>query len=142
MTTLQEFLNKVREKEAKKVKITKIEIKEIGEVEFQRPNESELLRYNNEMMKCYKGTLKDKDNISMENMDIEGMALNASELIYNSCSFFREKELRDMYKEYEFIEIPLIILGKTEVLRIANSINAIFKGLEVKKETEEEIKNS
>lgn len=142
MTTLQEFLNKIREKEAKKVKITKIEIKEIGEVEFQRPNESELLRYNNEMMKCYKGTLKDKDNISMENMDIEGMALNASELIYNSCSFFREKELRDMYKEYEFIEIPLIILGTTEVLRIANSINAIFKGLEVKKETEEEIKNS
>lgn len=142
MTTLQEFLNKVREKEAKKVKITKIEIKEIGEVEFQRSNESELLRYNNEMMKCYKGTLKDKDNISMENMDIEGMALNASELIYNSCSFFREKELRDMYKEYEFIEIPLIILGTTEVLRIANSINAIFKGLEVKKETEEEIKNS
>lgn len=140
MTTLQEFLNKVREKEAKKVKIAKIEIKEIGEVEFQRPNESELLRYNNEMMKCYKGTLK--DNISMENMDIEGMALNASELIYNSCSFFREKELRDMYKEYEFIEIPLIILGTTEVLRIANSINAIFKGLEVKKETEEEIKNS
>lgn len=142
MLTLQEFLNRVKVKEASKVKIAKIEIKGIGEVEFQRPKESELLRYNNEMMKCYKGTLKDKDNISMENMDIEGMALNASELIYNSCSFFREKELRDMYKEYEFIEIPLIILGTTEVLRIANSINAIFKGLEVKKETEEEIKNS
>jgi hypothetical protein len=94
------------------------------------------------MMRCYKGTLKDKDNISTENMDMEGMALNASELIYNSCSFFREKELRDMYKEYEFIEIPLVILGTTEVLRIANSLNAIFKGLEVKKETEEEIKNS
>lgn len=142
MVTLQEFLNKVKEKEENKVKIAKIEIKEIGEVEFQRPKESELLRYNNEMMRCYKGTLKDKDNISMENMDMEGMALNASELIYNSCSFFREKELRDMYKEYRFPEIPLIILGTTEVLRIANSINAIFKGLEVKKETEEEIKNS
>lgn len=142
MVTFQDFLNKVREKEAKKVKVAMVEVEGIGEIEFQRPNESELLRYNNEMMKCYKGTLKDKDNISTENMDIEGMALNASELIYNSCSFFREKELRDMYKEYEFIEIPLIILGTTEVLRIANSINAIFKGLEVKKETEEEIKNS
>lgn len=142
MLTLQEFLNKVREKEENKVKIAKIEIKGIGEVEIQRPKESELLRYNNEMLKCYKGTLKEKDNISMENMDMEGMALNASELIYHSCSFFKEKELRDMYKEYEFIEIPLIILGTTEVLRIANSINAIFKGLEVKKETEEEIKNS
>lgn len=142
MLTLQEFLNRVKVKEASKVKIAKIEIKGIGEVEFQRPKESELLRYNNEMMRCYKGTLKDKDNISTENMDMEGMALNASELIYNSCSFFREKELRDMYKEYEFIEIPLVILGTTEVLRIANSLNAIFKGLEVKKETEEEIKNS
>lgn len=142
MITLQEFLNKVREKEAKKVKVAIVEIEGIGEIEFQRPKESELLRYNNEMMKCYKGTLKDKDNISMGNMDMEGMALNASELIYNSCSFFREKELRDMYKEYRFPEIPLIILGTTEVLRIANSINAIFKGLEVKKETEEEIKNS
>lgn len=142
MITLQEFLNKVREKEAKKVKVAIVEVEGIGEIEFQRPKESELLRYNNEMMKCYKGTLKDKDNISMGNMDMEGMALNASELIYNSCSFFREKELRDMYKEYRFPEIPLIILGTTEVLRIANSINAIFKGLEVKKETEEEIKNS
>ena len=118
MVTLQEFLNIVKEKEEKKVKIAKVEIKEIGEVEFQRPKESELLRYNNEMVKCYKGTLKDKDNISMENMDMEGMALNASELIYNSCSFFREKELRDMYKEYRFPEIPLIILGTTEVLYI------------------------
>ena len=142
MVTFQDFLNKVREKEAKKVKIAKIEVEGIGEIEFQRPDESELLRYNNEMLKCYKGTLKEKDNISMENMDMEGMALNASELIYHSCSFFKEKELRDMYKEYEFIVIPLIILGTTEVLRIANSINAIFKGLEVKKETEEEIKNS
>lgn len=142
MTTFQEFLNKVREKENKKVKIAVVEVEGIGEIEFQRPNESELLRYNNEIMKCYKGTLKDKDNISMENMDMEGMALNASELIYNSCSFFKEKELRDMYKEYEFIKLPLVILGITEVLRIATTINAIFKGLEVKKETEEEIKNS
>lgn len=142
MTTFQEFLNKVKEKENKKVKIAVVEVEGIGEIEFQRPNESELLRYNNEIMKCYKGTLKDKDNISMENMDMEGMALNASELIYNSCSFFKEKELRDMYKEYEFIKLPLVILGITEVLKIATTINAIFKGLEVKKETEEEIKNS
>lgn len=142
MTTFQEFLNKVKEKENKKVKIAVVEVEGIGEIEFQRPNESELLRYNNEIMKCYKGTLKDKDNISMGNMDTERMALNASELIYNSCSFFKEKELRDMYKEYEFIKLPLIILGITEVLRIATTINAIFKGLEVKKETEEEIKNS
>lgn len=142
MTTFQEFLNKVKEKENKKVRIAVVKVEGIGEIEFQRPNESELLRYNNEIMKCYKGTLKDKDNISMENMDMEGMALNASELIYNSCSFFKEKELRDMYKEYEFIKLPLVILGITEVLRIATTINAIFKGLEVKKETEEEIKNS
>lgn len=142
MTTFQEFLNKVREKENKKVKIAVVEVEGIGEIEFQRPNESELLRYNNEIMKCYKGTFKDKDNMSMENMDMEGMALNASELIYNSCSFFKEKELRDMYKEYEFIKLPLVILGITEVLRIATTINAIFKGLEVKKETEEKIKNS
>ena len=81
MLTLQEFLNRVKAKEASKVKIAKIEIEGIGEVEFQRPKESELLRYNNEMMRCYKGTLKDKDNISTENMDMEGMALNASELI-------------------------------------------------------------
>jgi hypothetical protein len=142
MLTFQEFLNKVREKEAKKVKVAKVEIEGIGEVEFQRPDESELLRYNNELAKCYTGTLKDKENISMGNVDMERMALNASGLIYHSCSFFKEKELRDMYKEYEFIEIPLIILGTTEVLKVANRINAIFKGLEVKKETEEKIKNS
>ena len=67
---------------------------------------------------------------------MEEMAYIASELIYNSCSFFRSKELRAMYEEYEFIDIPLIILGFNETLRVANKVNSIFKGLELKKETE------
>ena len=141
MVTLQDFLNKVREKEEKKVKIAVIDIEGIGEVEFQRPKESDLLKYNNGLIKCYRGNLKDRDNISTEDLDMEEMAYIASELIYNSCSFFRSKELRTMYQEYEFIDIPLIILGFNETLRVANKVNSIFKGLELKKETEEDIKN-
>lgn len=141
MVTLQDFLNKVREKEEKKVKIAVIDIEGIGEVEFQRPKEADLLKYNNGLIKCYRGNLKDKDNISAEDLDMEEMAYIASELIYNSCSFFRSKELRTMYQEYEFIDIPLIILGFNETLRVANKVNSIFKGLELKKETEEDIKN-
>lgn len=141
MITLQDFLNKVREKEEKKVKIAVIDIEGIGEVEFQRPKEADLLKYNNGLIKCYRGNLKDKDNISAEDLDMEEMAYIASELIYNSCSFFRSKELRTMYQEYEFIDIPLIILGFNETLRVANKVNSIFKGLELKKETEEDIKN-
>lgn len=141
MVTLQDFLNKVREKEEKKVKIAVIDIEGIGEVEFQRPKEADLLKYNNGLIKCYRGNLKDKDNISAEDLDMEEMAYIASELIYNSCSFFRSKELRSMYQEYEFIDIPLIILGFNETLRVANKVNSIFKGLELKKETEEDIKN-
>lgn len=141
MVTLQDFLNKVREKEEKKVKIAVIDIEGIGEVEFQRPKEADLLKYNNGLIKCYRGNLKDRDNISTEDLDMEEMAYIASELIYNSCSFFRSKELRAMYQEYEFIDIPLIILGFNETLRVANKVNSIFKGLELKKETEEDIKN-
>lgn len=141
MVTLQDFLNKVREKEEKKVKIAVIDIEGIGEVEFQRPKESDLLKYNNDLIKCYRGNLKDKDNISTENLDMEEMGYIASELIYNSCSSFRSKEIRAMYQEYEFIDIPLIVLGIDETLRVANRINAIFKGLELKKETDEDIKN-
>lgn len=141
MITLQDFLNKVREKEEKKVKIAVIDIEGIGEVEFQRPKESDLLKYNNGLIKCYRGNLKDRDNISTEDLDMEEMAYIASELIYNSCSFFRSKELRTMYQEYEFIDIPLIILGFNETLRVANKVNSIFKGLELKKEIEEDIKN-
>lgn len=141
MVTLQDFLNKVREKEEKKVKIAIIDIEGIGEVEFQRPKEADLLKYNNGLIKCYRGNLKDRDNISTEDLDMEEMAYIASELIYNSCSFFRSKELRAMYQEYEFIDIPLIILGFNETLRVANKVNSIFKGLELKKETEEDIKN-
>lgn len=141
MVTLQDFLNKVREKEEKKVKIAVIDIEGIGEVEFQRPKEADLLKYNNGLIKCYRGNLKDRDNISAEDLDMEEMAYIASELIYNSCSFFRSKELRSMYQEYEFIDIPLIILGFNETLRVANKVNSIFKGLELKKETEEDIKN-
>lgn len=141
MVTLQDFLNKIREKEEKKVKIAVIDIEGIGEVEFQRPKEADLLKYNNGLIKCYRGNLKDRDNISTEDLDMEEMAYIASELIYNSCSFFRSKELRAMYQEYEFIDIPLIILGFNETLRVANKVNSIFKGLELKKETEEDIKN-
>ena len=141
MVTLQDFLNKVREKEEKKVKIAIIDIEGIGEVEFQRPKEADLLKYNNGLIKCYRGNLKDRDNISTEDLDMEEMAYIASELIYNSCSFFRSKELRAMYQEYEFIDIPLIILGFNETLRVANKVNSIFKGLELKKETDEDIKN-
>lgn len=141
MITLQDFLNKVREKEEKKVKIAVIDIEGIGEVEFQRPKEADLLKYNNGLIKCYRGNLKDRDNISTEDLDMEEMAYIASELIYNSCSFFRSKELRAMYQEYEFIDIPLIILGFNETLRVANKVNSIFKGLELKKETEKDIKN-
>lgn len=141
MVNLETFLNKVMEKEAKKVKITSVDIEGIGEVEFHRPKESQLIRYTNEIPRCYLGDIKEKEEISLDKLDMEGMSLNASELIYDSCSFFRAKELRDMYKDVEFIKLPLIILGTTETIRVANIINEAFNGIKITQNTDEEIKN-
>lgn len=140
MITLQDFINKVQDKENNKVKITSITVEGFGDIEFHRPNEAELLRYNNEILNCYKGDIN-SENVNVASIDMERMVSNASTLIYNSCSFFKAKEIRDMYKENEFTEIPLIILGTNEVLRIANKLNEVFQGKKTKKNVENIIKN-
>lgn len=144
MITLQDFINKVKEKENNKVKITTIEVEGFGEIEFQRPSDEELLRYNNEILNCFKGDIRNENigkEIDISMVDMEKMVLNASTFIYNSCSFFRAKEIRDMYKENEFTKIPLLILENSETLKIANELNAVFKGKSTKEEVEKEIKN-
>lgn len=142
MITLQDFINKVQNRENNKVKITVIQVEGFGDVEFHRPSEAELLRYSNEILNCYKGDFKsDEVEVDVSNFDMEKMISNASTLIYNSCSYFRAKEIRDMYKENEFTEIPLIILGTQEVLKIANQLNEVFSGKKTKENIENTIKN-
>lgn len=135
-----EFIAKVREKENNKVKSTEIEIKDIGKVTFIRPSESIILKFNNNLAKCYRGNIHENENIGVENVDIELMSSISSEFVYNSCPFFKEKELREMYKEYEFYDIPLIVFGNDEVIRVAVELNNIFKGIDLKKEIEDDIK--
>lgn len=143
MITLDSFLQKIREKEENKVRVVVLEVEGIGEIEFVRPKESDLLAFNNQMLKCYQGDMSEMsgNKIDISQMDMEHLSGISSELIYKCCSLFSEKKVRDMYVDVEFYQIPLMILGASETIKIASELNDKFKGVKVAQETEKAIKN-
>lgn len=146
--TLQEFIKKAKEKENNKVKIVHFEVEGFGKIEFIRPTESDLIKFNNDLASCidveYKGISdeeKRKKEINIESFDFSKYAAVSSEFIYKCCSFLREKEVRDMYPDTEFYDIPLVVFGQNEVIKIASELNNQFKGVETRKEVTEAVKN-
>lgn len=146
--TLQEFIKKAKEKEDNKIKIVHLEVEEFGEIEFIRPKESDLIKFNNDLASCidveYKGINNEEERekgIDIESFDFSRYAAVSSEFIYKCCSFLREKEVRDMYSDTEFYDIPLVIFGQNEVIKIASELNNQFKGIETRKEVTEAVKN-
>ena len=146
--TLEEFIKKAKEKENNKIKIVHLEVKEFGKIEFIRPKESDLIKFNNDLASCidveYKGIDNEEERekgIGIESFDFSKYATVSSEFIYKCCSFLREKEVRDMYPDTEFYNIPLVVFGQNEVIKIASELNNQFKGIETRKEVTEAVKN-
>ena len=109
-----EFLEKVRNYEEKKVKIAVINVEDFGEIEVQRPTASEMLKYQKEMLSAIKDVEFDSNKADDEipetdadkmkkikmdtnNIDYEKFAKASSAFVYHSCSHIRNKVVRDMY---------------------------------------------
>lgn len=75
-------------------------------------------------------------------IDYIEMVKEASKLVYNCCPMIREKEVREMYPKNEFIEIPELIFGANEVIRLAGELHKAFSGFQEAKKTADDIKNS
>ena len=153
-----EFLEKVRNYEEKKVKIAVINVEDFGEIEVQRPTASEMLKYQKEMLSAIKDVEFDSNKADSEipetdadkmkkikmdtnNIDYEKFAKASSAFVYNSCSYIRNKAVRDMYPSVAFEDIPLNLFGENNIISIASQIYNAFNGKKETKEVAETIKN-
>lgn len=147
--TLEQFIQKVREKEESKIKITTLQIENFGEVEFERPNTSVMLKFQKEIMASYNSEItetEDEENqevkkIKTSDIEMDKFAKASSVFVYNSCSVLRTKEIREIYKKNHPEDIPLELFGMNEVIAIAVDVFNKFEGRKEVAEVEEDVKN-
>ncbi len=164
--TLQDFLSKVEESKAKKVKITQIEVADFGLMEFVRPREGVLLDYLNEVVKAIDKTTEktyeedernDLEVLEVENnskkdtklkiekenekVDMKLLVKASGKLVYSCCPLMRAKEVREQFKEIEPYDIPIELLGINEVMDLAQKLSDIFDGVKTQKTVNEAVKN-
>lgn len=147
--TLEQFIQKVREKEESKIKITTLQIENFGEVEFERPNTSVMLKFQKEIMASYNSEItetEDEENqevkkIKTSDIEMDKFAKASSVFVYNSCSMLRTKEIREIYKKNHPEDIPLELFGMNEVIAIAVDVFNKFEGRKEVAEVEEDVKN-
>ena len=136
---LQDFLNKVREKESKRLKIIEIEVEDIGKIEFTRPLSKDLIKCMSETAGATK-TIKTDEGV-IKKTDIEAMLSAAKELVYNSCSLLQAEETREQFKTLHPYDIPVEIFGITKTIEIAAEIMEKFGGEKEIEKLEDDIKN-
>lgn len=147
--TLEQFIQKVRGKEESKIKITTLQIENFGEVEFERPNTSVMLKFQKEIMASYNSEItetEDEENqevkkIKTSDIEMDKFAKASSVFVYNSCSMLRTKEIREIYKKNHPEDIPLELFGMNEVIAIAVDVFNKFEGRKEVTEVEEDVKN-
>lgn len=158
---IKDFLLKVKENEAKKLKLIQINVEGYGNIEFMRPKTEDMFSYYEAMadsdISIDIENTEDPENIEkkedVKTQNLKDMGLKelpkivkaSSTLIYNCSSFLKSKELRNMYPGIHNFDIPVEIFGWGEVIEIASQIIDKFGGSEeVKKDidlVDTEIKN-
>lgn len=136
---LQDFLNKVREKEANKLKMIEIEVENIGKIEFHRPS-------TNELINCMKITSEATKTIETEEgkyqqSDFKAILEASKELVYNSCSLLQSEQIRSEYKNLYPTDIPVEIFGITKTVEIAAELMEKFSATKEIEKMENDIKN-
>jgi len=131
---LETFLQKARAKEAKKVKVTKIDVEDFGEVEFVRPKDEVILDYMEIATEILDG-----DEVAIKN--IKNVVKESSKFIYLCCPEFQKKEVREEFGEEDPFQGPAKLFGLTEVVSLGAELFSIFDGIDTKEELEEDIKN-
>ncbi|WP_163468468.1 hypothetical protein [Fusobacterium sp. IOR10] len=161
---MKDFLVKVKENEAKKLKLIQIDIKNYGYLEFMKPKTEDLFKYleivanSNEIIDGKdieepkdgkteepKDKNKEKEAQKIDIKNLSHVIKASSELMYNCSSFLKSKELRNIYPGIHNFDIPTEIFGWDQVIDIASQIMEKFGGSKeiskTKKILDDEIKN-
>lgn len=143
--TLEEFIKKARLKEEQKIKVVRLEVAEFGELEFTRPNINEMIKYQKGIIAGTDVEVADEDaeqqKIRSKEVDFSAVAKISAEFVYNTCSFCRAKEIRELYNTSHPYDIPIELFGMTECIKIASAVFSEFNGAKQVKEVVEEVKN-
>ena len=149
---LKDFLKKAAENEEKKVKVTYIDVKNFGLIEFIRPREGVMIDYLEEVTdavditkeKTYeeendtKKVLVEKENSKVK---MRSLIEAAEKFVYLCCPMLQAKETLESYSNMSQYEIPTAVFGHNLTIDLANKLNNIFDGTETRKKVKEEIKN-
>lgn len=149
---LKDFLKKAAENEEKKVKVTHIDVKNFGLIEFIRPREGVMIDYLEEVTDAVDITKektyeeeneKKKVLVEKENSKVKMRSLieAAEKFVYLCCPMLQAKETLETYSNMSPYEIPTAVFGHNLTIDIANKLNNIFDGTETRKKVKEEIKN-
>ena len=143
--TIEEFIKRARLKEEQKIKVARLEVAGYGELEFVRPSINEIIKYQKGIIAGTDVEVRDEDTeqqkIRSKEVDFSAIAKISAEFIYNTCSFCRAKEIRDMYSSVHPYDIPIELFGMTECIKIASAVFSEFNGAKQVKEVVEEVKN-
>jgi len=128
--SLDEFINKVLEKDANKKKEEEINIPEYGLVTFTRPTDDRSLEYLNASANAVKidreGTIQSTDLIFMNEA--------AKQFIYFSCPYLQNTDLQEALNIKDPLDTPAKVFGANNLIDIANLIKQKFgDGTKVKR---------
>ena len=128
--SLDEFINKVLEKDANKKKEEEIDIPEYGLVTFTRPTDDRSLEYLNASANAVKidreGTIQSTDLIFMNEA--------AKTFIYFSCPYLQNTDLQEALNIKDPLDTPAKVFGSNNLIDIANIIKQKFgDGTKVKR---------
>lgn len=128
--SLDEFINKVLEKDANKKKEEEIDIPEYGLVTFTRPTDDRSLEYLNASANAVKidreGTIQSTDLIFMNEA--------AKQFIYFSCPYLQNTDLQEALNIKDPLDTPAKVFGANNLIDIANLIKQKFgDGTKVKR---------
>lgn len=124
--TLEEFRKKAIKKYNSRKKVLKLNIKDLGEVEFMRPSDERLSDFMSEIDEATE--LNGKD---VESFNSKKLINAAKKLVYDTCPFLHDQELIEAFEVSEPYDIALKIFGTQGVNEIATRIVNEFKGGEI-----------
>lgn len=149
--TLEEIIEKLTEKEEKKIKVTQVEVQEFGLIEFIRPKDDKIIEYvadiakaveqEEEISNISEDETTEKNLKKIKKIDLKQLLEASSKFVYQCCPLLQKKEIRDMYKGAIPYEIPGQIFGMNETIELASKLIDIFEGKKATTETIETVKN-
>lgn len=140
--TLEDIIEKLNKNEEKKIKITHIDVKNFGLMEFVRPHDNDILQYLSDLT----NTVEFEENLETSEKKIKKIDLRksldiSSEFIYKCCPMLQKKEIRDIHSNLSPYDIPSQIFGINETIELATQLNEIFEGASEISQKKETIKN-